>query len=784
MYYGAAFVKGAWGLCLLASLWSLLVFSLQAQAEPAFVGSGDCRTCHQEAYNLWRESDHYRAMAVAEPGNVLGDFADVRVAFHGITSRFYQTDGKYFVETLGAAGQAQFEISYTFGHYPLQQYLVAMADGRLQVLNTAWDSRPLDEGGQRWFHLQPDESADSPFFWTRHLQNWNSRCADCHSTNLVKGYDPETHRYTTSFSEPNVACEACHGPGSEHIAAARAGQNAPGEIAGAGNTMAWRFKPGAAIAVGTGEISASQIDMCGGCHSRRAVVAATGAYADRYQLALLEAGLYHADGQIEDEVFVLGSYLQSKMHAAGVTCSNCHEPHSGKLVLAGNNLCAQCHRPEVFATTEHHLHPVGSAGGQCVACHMPATTYMLTDDRRDHRFGIPDPALTLESGVPNACGDCHAEQSPGWAVAALGQAAGSADVYARLNRRLQAHDALSAPEAMSFVRDPANPAIKRATILALMANLPPGSLAAEAVARLAREMAGSDEPLIRAALIRSLGAAAPATRIAIIKKLATDPFKTVRIEAGRLFSELLPEEKLLVEEPLAEGGEAALSVLSKTALSVPSKTALSVPSKTATGVELVNEYRASLELAADTPSGQTALGLLELNLGQSRQAFAAYQQALAIEPDYVPALLNLADLHRASNEEAQAAALLQRAVSFAPEAGAANFSYGLSLIRQKRLAEALGYLETASHGPDSQPRYAYVYAVALDAGARTATALQVLRAASVRWPAQYDLLTLEVLYLEKTQRFDELATPLAELVKLAPASPAVRAWVRKYGRSE
>ncbi len=719
-----------------------------AKASPAYVGSKSCQSCHQEAYKLWQESDHYRSMAPAKQGSVLGDFADARVEFHGITSRFYESAGKYFVETLGSAGRSQFEISYTFGHYPLQQYLVATEDGRFQALNIAWDSRRSAEGGQRWFHLQPAQtiSADSPFFWTRHLQNWNSRCADCHSTNLVKSYDPETYRYTTSFSEANVACEACHGPGSEHIETARRGQDTIGTISNARRQMSWDFMPGDAIAEGSGEVSATQVNLCGGCHSRRVQLGVTGTdYHDQFRLALLDEGLYHTDGQMEAEVFVLGSFLQSKMHAAGVTCTDCHEPHSGRLLLAGNSLCAQCHRPEVFDTSRHHLHQFGSAGGQCVACHMPSKTYMQVDDRREHRFGIPDPALTLVSGVPNACAGCHAGAPPDWAMTALGQGVASADLYARLNRQLQRYDPSILPALLSYVRDPANPAIKRATLVSYLSNL-----TSSHTIQLAHEMTSSDEPLIRAAAIRSVSHAAPGVRLAIIKKLAADPVKTVRIEAGRLMSEMLPDD--FVETPSIH--------------------------------TLLQEYRDSLRFTRDTPSGQTELGLLELNLGRHSQAFDAYRRALAIEPQYVPALLNLADLHRARKEEDAAAALLQHAVILAPDAGATNYSYGLSLVRQKQTEAALSYFEAANLAQDSQPGYTYVYAIALDAESRTADAVQVLREASLRWAPQYELLKLEILYLEKTKRFDEVPLPLAELSKIAPDSPEVRAWMKQYRASE
>ena len=503
--------------------------------------------------------------------------------------------------------------------------------------------------------------------------------------------------------------------------------------------------------------------MCGGCHSRRAPVGTVTpgeVYGDQYRLSLLDDGLYHADGQIDAEVFVLGSFLQSRMYAAGVTCTNCHEPHSGKLVQQGNRLCAQCHRPDVFDTTSHHLHQAGTDGSQCVACHMPATTYMLVDDRRDHRFGIPDPTLTRESGVPNACQDCHSTRTLDWMIQALDQPPGQTidrgDAYARLNSRVRRGDSLALPDAINFARDPSNPAIKRATILSGLANMSSAQDTRMAV-ELLDELLDSPEPLLRVAAVQSFGAVAlsvrPEARAALLKKFAADPVKAVRVEAGRVAAGVMRSRAPEDSQAVHLAG-------------------------------LISEYRASLMLSLDTAATQTELGLLELNLGRTRQAFSAYQRAIKIEPAYLPALLNLADWHRAGGEEGKAIELLQEAVKVAPESGAANYSYGLSLIRQNKKAEALGYLQKASQGEDSQPGYAYVYAVALDAASRTSEAVTALRVADARWPNQFDILLLQVLYLDRLGRTKEIAAPLRLLVEIAPMRPEVRALVRRYEVAE
>src|SRR5262245_5255049 len=191
----------------------------------AFVGAQACAGCHPQEHVRWSASDHARAMQMASEATVLGDFGDRRLSHAAITSTFFRRGGKFMIRTDGPDGKlADFEIKYTFGLRPLQQYLIELPGGRLQALSIAWDARSREAGGQRWFHLYPNERIDfrDELHWTRRQQNWNYMCADCHSTNVRKNYDAAADRYATTWSEINVACEACHGPGSLHVSRAEA----------------------------------------------------------------------------------------------------------------------------------------------------------------------------------------------------------------------------------------------------------------------------------------------------------------------------------------------------------------------------------------------------------------------------------------------------------------------------------------------------------------------------------------------------------------------------------
>jgi predicted CXXCH cytochrome family protein len=353
-----------------------------ADQPAAYVGAQACAGCHAAQFDAWKGSHHASAMQKAITATVLGDFSDARVEHYGVTTTFFRNGDKFMVRTDGPDAALQdFPIAYTFGVYPLQQYLIALPGDRLQALGIAWDCRPKDQGGQRWFHLYPGQQLKpgDPLHWTGRDQTWNYQCADCHSTDLKKNYDLATNTYATSWTDLDVGCEACHGPGSRHVAWAKAhgvgGTYPSGDDAsrmGLTNwlkptdTDHWEMNPETGIARRAEKLVSNELETCAACHSRRKVIAKNPVpgepYLDSYLPALLEPGLYHADGQIDGEVYEYGSFLQSRVYAAGVTCSNCHDPHSAKLRAAGNALCGQCHMPEKFDVAAHHHHPPGSSG--------------------------------------------------------------------------------------------------------------------------------------------------------------------------------------------------------------------------------------------------------------------------------------------------------------------------------------------------------------------------------------------------------------------------------------
>ena len=712
-----------------------------------YTGSESCRSCHQQQYSLWKDSHHYQAMLPASDETVLGDFSGSEFEYAGIRSRFYKKDGKFFVETDNEKGELQeFEISYTFGFYPLQQYLVPFPNGRYQALNIVWDSRPQPQGGQRWVHLYPTETIthENGLHWTGAFQNWNSRCATCHSTRLEKKYSSASDSYQTSWAEINVGCEACHGPASDHLAWAAKTEDRAADVNHAGFAFSladrgpWgpgKTAPGKTGAAKTlarldGKRPQGQVEMCGACHARRSEMSedhAGKAFDDLFQLRLLEDGYYFADGQINDEVYVYGSFLQSKMARSGVVCSNCHDPHSNKVLATDNSLCTQCHDNETYNNAGHHHHPEQSSGSSCVNCHMPVKTYMVVDDRHDHSFRVPEPLLTLGMGTPNTCNQCHQDKDARWALTALENWGVSSEIRARhapILARARQGDASGLPDLMALASDPAVPGIIRATAVLEM-----GARPSQEIMQALQKHLGSEDNLVRATAARSLGFLPAAQRYQMLQPLISDPIKSVRMEvAGQL-----------MDFPLAQ---------------LPPKYAQELST-------LMEEYLEIQELNADMPEAQLNLGNYYTATGDGLKAEKAYRHAIKLSPAFTPALLNLADLYRASGLETQAASLLRKAVSMAPDDPSARHALGLLLVRQKNLDEAVKFLGNAAELDPTNVRYAYVYAVALYESGQHDQAISVLEAALEKQPGNQEIISALGSYYQQ-QGYDE---KLQELVQ-------------------
>lgn len=684
-----------------------------------YVGRQSCVDCHADQAAKWKGSDHDLAMDPATAEFVLGDFDETSLEHHGVTSKMHRRGERYFVETQGPDGKtAEFQVKYVFGYQPLQQYLAELDRGRLQVLPVTWDTEK-----KRWFYANPDApfGPGDPLHWTGSAQNWNHMCADCHTTNFAKNYDVKTDTHHYSYEEMDVSCEACHGPGSIHI-----------ELANA-NSLFWDRRYGYGLAKLKGPNSTAQLETCAPCHAHRQRISPGfqpgKRFLDHYGLSLLEDHLYHADGQINEEVYVYGSFLQSRMYREGVRCTDCHDPHSTRLKAEGNKLCAQCHLPAKYDGPNHHHHKIGTQGASCVECHMPSKNYMVVDPRRDHSLRVPRPDLTVSIGTPNACNGCHTkkEETPQWAADKIvewyGPKRRQDPHYGEVFAAGRNGHPSAIPKLAKLARLRAEGPIVRATAAALLATRYDTVESRKAVYKLLDDR----DPLVRAGAMRLFEGWQPSSRedaLEFKKRLTpklSDSTRLVRVTAARLLS-VLPSDFFNEDE----------------------RRALMLA---------LDEYQAGLLENADQSGVHLSLGVLNANLGKIDEAIEEYKIAIRLEPNVAGPRSNLAEILTQTGKPEEARQLreeelkiLTRDARLLPNNATLAYRLGLLQYLLQREDEAVVSLEKASRLEPSRADF---------------------------------LMTLALLY-EKQQRWDESLAAAKRLIQLAPENLTFRELERRF----
>ena len=655
---------------------------LNKKAE--FVGGKECISCHQREYNLWKGSDHDNAMDYANDSTVLGNFNNAAVRFRGIESKFYKRDGKFYVYTEGIDGKMmEFKVAYTFGVRPLQQYLIPFDKGRYQCLPIAWDTE-----NKKWFDMAgmvytPDElKPDSWLYWTNQAQNWNGVCAECHSTKLVKNYDIEKDSFNTTWSDIDVNCEACHGPGSRHIEWA----NLPEGSRDSDKEMGL-------VVQTSGTTSKQYIEACAPCHSRRTSLSdndhRSNEYYNNYRPVLITPPLYYADGKILEEDYVFGSFTQSKMYMNDVKCGDCHDSHSLKLKFDGNALCTQCHRAEEYDNYKHHFHkytnekgetvidkfgnkqPVGS-GTLCKNCHMPGKYYMGIDFRWDHSLRIPRPDISEKYGIPNACNDCHADKSYKWAEGYIKRFYGEQKKtgYPEILAAAVNHESGEDTALIKLIKNDLYPEIVRATGLQYLAGYENDKADSVIV-----EMLNNPEPIIRETAVNVLRTNEPDKLVALLVPLLNDPVKIVRTAAAYRLS-------IVKKENLTE-----------------------IQHKNYNRV--IGEYLNSLKYTADFPTGKFNLGNYYSNTGDYQKAEKFYNNAIKSDSLIYEAKVNLAMLYYNHGELNKAKNLFLNIAEHNTGFKGSYYYLGLLTAEQKKYKEAAGYLEKAAKQKNPNPRVYY-----------------------------------------------------------------------------
>ncbi len=635
---------------------TLLVLALSApgataqdSGAPTYVGTQVCADCHTEAAEAWEGSHHALAWTPTSPQTVLGDFNDTEFTQNGITTRFYRDGETYMIETDGPTGRiTPYPVHSVVGIEPLQQYLLETEEGRLQSFDVVWDTEE-----NRWYHLYPDQElfAGDGLHWTGPYKNWNARCAECHATGFEKNYAADDRSYDSTQAEIGVGCEACHGPGGAHVAWARDE---------ATSQTPWKGLTETGLTLDMSSGGETYLQQCASCHSRREPFEQGNPlpgtpFHDAYRLSLLREGSYHADGQILDEVYVYGSFLQSKMYDKGVTCNDCHEPHTAQLRATGNGLCTQCHseagntrfptlQTKAYDDPSHHFHETGTDGAQCKSCHMIERDYMVVDGRRDHSFRIPRPDLRTVTLGPDACTDCHRDETASWAAAALEgwypdsmhRGPHYGETLAAGRRDLRGHT----EELASLAEYTELPGIVRATALEMLNRAATPTLAARL-----EPLLTDPDPLVRAAAA-SVQRGAPGNESAArLVALLGDPVRAVRIAAAREFLSL----------PVARLPDAMAADLQGA----------------------MRDWQQSLMAKLDYPETQVVIAGIGMTTRRMDNALRAFGEAVTLDPQLEQGWVMMIRIHEALGDREAARATADEAVEVNPD------SITLSLIRSE-----------------------------------------------------------------------------------------------------
>ena len=710
-----------------ADYWTAKPLGTQA----TYVGRSACIDCHRDQADAFAGSHHDLAMDVATDQSVLGNFDDATIEHDGMVSRMFRDGDRFMVHTEGETGQMEdFEVKYVFGYEPLQQYMVEFdrsddmpADelSRIQVLRISWDTE-----NKRWFYLRPPDVADKlepgdPLHWTGIAQRWQTMCADCHSTDLKRNFDPSTNRYHTTFSEIDVSCEACHGPGSMHV-----------ELAGS-KSLFWDRNHGYGLARLKGDDAEPQLQSCAPCHSRRGVLAqdfkAGDLFSDHYSLELLHENAYHHDGQIKDEVYVYGSFIQSRMYHKGIRCTDCHDPHTLKLKATGNQTCTSCHQHAAgkYDVPSHHHHTPGTPGAMCVNCHMPHTTYMEVDPRRDHSLRIPRPDLSVKIGTPNACSGCHVKDQ----LKTIDEATrGSLHDYADWLEAADRGEA-TVTDAIQTTNQWCDQACEKwygekrrkepHFGEAFHAFRTGQAGAAEEMLRLALKPDELAPPLARATALSELGSAGVAGAHRAARKILddTNEHPIVRAAAANVFI-TLPQAQPMEGADLVR--KALLPHIKDSSRLVRSEAARVLVASRAYGrlsgaqqkqVDLaLQEVYDALMSAPDRSGAHMGWAMLCESRQRFDEAIAAYETAMRIEPTVTGPRTNLASLiervaqqapaevaqqytRRAKELRSEELPLLGRDAALAPDNADLQYRYGLALYLDGDIQQAVTYVQRA-----------------------------------------------------------------------------------------
>lgn len=702
------------------------------EVHAAYAGSASCKECHEELYAKWQDSNHGMAERAYREDLDADGFSPAKTLKHGPdTSEMFLDDmgvATFLTQGLGSTRE-KFQVARVIGHNPLRQFLVPAPGGRLQTMDVSWDPNRKE-----WFDVYGDEERLPGDWghWTGQGMNWNAMCAACHNTRLRKNYDANTDTYHTRMAEMSVGCESCHGPMKDH-----------GDWQREAASLKKPTSPDPTIR----KFSRDQhFDTCGACHARRSELTGDLVPGDpfhqHFQLTHTdETPIYFPDGQVREENYEYASMLSSRMHAAGVRCVDCHDPHTGKRLLPGNLLCMRCHGgvsdpPAPIINPATHT-PCGenTTGGQCTACHMPITNYMQRHPRHDHGFTIPDPLLTREFGIPNACNRCHTDKDTDWAIQ-------EADAWygkkldrptrqrAMLFARARRGDADARQGLIDFLADKTQTPIWKAGACRLLGRW----VSDEAAQRALTTQLSHLDPLVRTAAIHALAPVArggDATRHrTAIRPLLEDESRAVRIAAAWTLCDTLDL-------------------------------------KSTAGTELLH----MLNLASDQPAGQLQLGQLAHARGDSATALTHMRRAIELDPNSPPIHHDLAILLNAMGDLNGCIASLREAIRLDPEQAEYHYKLSLALSENQDIAAATAALKETVRLDPGYARAWYNLGLAHSAGNRPDAAIDALTRAETLQPDDPSIPYARATILARLGRKEDAIAALQQALRIQPNHP-------------
>jgi tetratricopeptide (TPR) repeat protein len=703
---------------------------LPVQKANAIVGDQQCKSCHNNEFKDWQLSDHFKAMQKPDDSTVLGNFNNATLTADGISSKFFKKDGKFYINTQGDDGSNHdYEVKYTFGYFPLQQYLIEFPGGKMQATRQSWDSRE-----KKWFHQYPGQKIHYRdwLHWTGNAQNWNTMCAECHSTNLQKGYDVQMDTYNTTYDVLTVSCESCHGPGKNHIDYTNSESYKKGE------KVVHSY-----IKLGKNSGQMAQINTCMPCHAVQNGLDAnklnSSELMDDYVPMVPTTVRYFADGQIKEEDYNYASFLQSKMFTRGIACGNCHNVHSGKLVLAGNKTCMQCHTPGYDAPT-HTNHAINSAGSECKNCHAPGKLYMVNDLRHDHSFRVPRPDLSVKYGTPNACNNCHTTKSAQWATDAVIKWFGPQRKYHFAEDLIPGSMADDKSEAHldKLIGDTAVPNIIKATAASYL-----GDILTQSSKKTLLGLLKDKDPMIRYESLRSLMHFGDAiNETSEVADLLKDNVRAVRIAAADLVQ--LVGTQSLSEEQLADLQKAK------------------------------GELERNLLYQADFAHGNIAIADYYQRTKNFSSAETFYLRALKKDSLANLARLNLASTYNMQGKNNEALTVLKTAVLTDPKNEQGWYNLGLLYNEMKDFPNAGNAFEKAVQLNSENARLYYNYGLFLQQSGNTEKAISVLQKGLKISPSDEEL-NYAMAYILMSTNQPAKALPYASLLKkINPGNPDYR----------